>query len=200
MSALAVSLDDFDPLVELAGLWTTEFADHYLPIDGAPPARYEAVDGKLVMSPREGSANSWAALELAFLLREAARNAGFAMYGSLNVAFSPGSWIEPDLVVLRRPVSKLTWVPVDLVLMPVEFVSPSSRRRDRIDKPMLAAKAGVPFYLRVEIGDQFPTSEAHLYELRDGKYQLLAAAANGTRLESERPFPISFDPADLLEP
>ncbi|WP_222853678.1 Uma2 family endonuclease [Fodinicola acaciae] len=120
-----MSLDDFDPLVELAGMWTAEFADRYLPIDGAHPARYEAINGRLVMSPREGSANSWAAKRLAIGLDAAATAAGHALYPALNVIFTPDTWIGPDLVVLRQPVSRMTWVPAEHVLMR----SSSSRRR-----------------------------------------------------------------------
>ncbi|SFQ50961.1 hypothetical protein SAMN05421810_108186 [Amycolatopsis arida] len=75
----------FDPLVDLDGLWTLDLARRYLPIDGMPPARYEAEDGRLIMSPREGSANSWAAAMLPHQLMPAARAAGHAAYTALNV-------------------------------------------------------------------------------------------------------------------
>lgn len=55
---VAAALDydpaEFDPLVELYGLWTPELADRYLPIPGMPPAKYECLDGKLIVSPYEG--------------------------------------------------------------------------------------------------------------------------------------------------
>src|SRR5882762_259346 len=50
----------FHPLVELAGLWTPELAERYLPIDGSLPARYEAENGHLAMATRGDSATSWA--------------------------------------------------------------------------------------------------------------------------------------------
>lgn len=200
MSALPVAVDDFDPLVELAGMWTTDLAHHYLPIDGAPAARYEGFDGRLVMSPREGSANSYALLELGYLLRAESRRARCPVYGPLNLVFNYKTWIEPDLVVLRQPIQRQTWVPAELALMPIELVSPSSVRRDRIDKPVLMAKAGIPYYMRVEIADRRRAAEVHLLELRGVDYHPLAYAKQGERLESGLPFPISFDPADLLEP
>lgn len=46
--AEARSSGSFDPLVDLDGLWTTDLADRYLPIEGAPPAKYECADGKLI--------------------------------------------------------------------------------------------------------------------------------------------------------
>ncbi len=178
----------FDPLIDLDGLWTPELAERYLPIEGAPPAKYEARDGKLIMSPREGSANSWAALELGALLRSPARAAGHAVYSALNIQLAPKTWFEPDLVVLRGSVVDLTWIPADKVLMPIEFISPSSRRRDRIDKPQLAAEASIPFYLLVEITRRLNAAEVHLLELA------------GETFRAERPFEFSFDPVVLLEP
>ena len=47
--------EPFDPLVDLAGLWTTRLAERYLPLDDLPPAKYECVNGRLIMSPREGA-------------------------------------------------------------------------------------------------------------------------------------------------
>jgi hypothetical protein len=85
--AVPVHDQPFDPLIDLDGMWTPELAERYLPIEGAPPARYEATDGKLIMSPREGSANSWAAIRLAIHLRLPARAAGHAMYSALSVQF-----------------------------------------------------------------------------------------------------------------
>lgn len=177
-----------------------ELAERYLPIEGAPPVRYEAVNGKLVVSPREGSANSWATTRLIIKLDPPVRAAGNALYSSLNVLLSPKTWIEPDLVVLREPVVDLTWVPAEDVLMPVEFVSPSSRRRDRVDKPALAAQAGIPFYLRVEISRRTNAAEIHLFELDGGRYRAVAAALAGETFSADRPLELSFDLGDLLEP
>lgn len=190
----------FDPLIDFDGLWTPALAERYLPIDGAPPARYEAVEGKLIMSPREGSANSLAALELGYLLRTPVRAAGHAIYSALNVQLRSNTWIEPDLVVLVEYVKGLTWVPADKVLMPIEFVSPSSRRRDRIDKPRLAAEVGIPYYLRVEVDAQRDSAEMHLFELAGDEYRPVASALAGERFAIDAPFAVDLDPADLLEP
>ncbi|SFP79370.1 Putative restriction endonuclease [Amycolatopsis arida] len=84
--------------------------------------------------------------------------------------------------------------------MPVELVSPSSRRRDRLDKPTLAAAAGIPYYMRVEIMRRLNTAEVHLYELKGTEYRPLASAMAGESFRIERPFALSFDPIELLEP
>jgi Uma2 family endonuclease len=186
---------DFDPLVELYGMWSTGLAERYLPVPSA--GKHECLDGYLILSRRHGSPNSFAALELGHILRGPARAAGHRAYSALNVMIHESRWIEPDLAVLKEPVKGLTWVPADKVLMPIEFVSASSRRRDRIDKPAVCADAGIPYFMRIEIDDD----EAHveLSRLEDGKYVVHAKALTGQQFETEAPFPISFDPVVLLE-
>jgi Uma2 family endonuclease len=188
---------DFDPLVEFYGMWNTELAEYYLPIPRVHAGKYECLDGYLIMSPREGSRNSNAALELGHILRGPARTAGHRAYSALNVTFAPNRWIEPDLVVLNQPVKGLTWVPIEMVLIPIELVSASSRRRDRIDKPALCAAAGVPYFMRVEIDQD--DAQVEMFKLDDGEYILHTKAQAGHLFETEVPFPISFDPAVLLE-
>lgn len=64
------------PLVELRGMWTTSLAEQYLPIPGATIAKYECVDGDLVMSPHVGTKNGYAAAQLIVTLSGPARAAG----------------------------------------------------------------------------------------------------------------------------
>lgn len=193
-----VARDAFDPLSDLYGQWTTELADVYLPIPAAAPGTsFECVDGYLIMSPYESSRNGFAMLELALKFKDQARDSGFRVYPTVNVRFDDRTWIQPDLTVLRTPVKNLTWVPSDDVLLVCEFVSPSSRRRDRIDKPALCAEAKIPYFLRIEF-DALDT-RAELYKLADGRYRPHARAFGGMELASDVPFPMKFDPADLLE-
>jgi Uma2 family endonuclease len=153
------------------------------------------LDGNLIMSH---SGNSYAFLDLGSMLRSAAREAGYRAYGSLNVLFHRQRWIQPDLTILRQPLKRENWVPIELVLMPIEFVSPSSGHQDRIDKPALCAAAGVPYYMWVEITDH----EAHVDLLRlddSGEYVVQAKALAGQEFRTDLPFPLSFDPEVLLE-
>jgi Uma2 family endonuclease len=188
----------FDPLIDLDGLWTVELAQRYLPIDGMPPTRYEAAEGRLRMSPREGSANSWATAELIAILRTPARAAGHAVYSALNVRTGLSGWIEPDVVILHRAVRQQTWIEAEQVLCPVEIISPSSYHRDRVDKPAICAGLGIPYYMHVEIRADDVLIE--LARLSGGKYVRHAHALAGQSFEVTEPFQFSFDPADLLEP
>ncbi|WP_256465204.1 Uma2 family endonuclease [Tsukamurella sp. PLM1] len=152
--------------------------------------------GRLVMSPREGTANSWATGRLFKLLDAAAEQVGIPVYTSVNMMFTKQTWIEPDLAVLRNHVDDEVWVPAEEILMPVELISRGSRRRDRIDKPRLCAAAGVPYFLLVEIHRGEVAVELH--KLVDGSYVEAARATGGERFVTPEPFPLNFDPAELL--
>jgi Uma2 family endonuclease len=185
-------------LLDLDGLWTVELAQRYLPIDGMPPARYEAAGGMLRMSPREGSANSWAAVRLAFQLDAPARAAGNALYSALNVRTGLSGWIEPDLVLLHKPVRQQTWIEAEQVLCPIEIISPSSFHRDRIDKPAICAQLGIPYYLHVDV--RADEVELELFRLSGHHYEPHVQARSGRLFQTAEPFTVSFDPAELLEP
>ncbi|MFD7655860.1 Uma2 family endonuclease [Actinosynnema sp. NPDC059797] len=189
----------FDPLVEFEGVWTTELAKQYLPIPGAPPTKYECVDGHLIMSPRENTRNVWATGVLYRHFFDPAREAGYLTYLPVNLEFDFRNWIEPDLLVLRPPVKGLNFVPVELLVLPVELVSPSSRDRDYAEKPARCARAGVPYFMQVEIdGDDMLVN---LLQLHGDRYvHAVEPGRAGRKFEAELPFRMSFDPADLLEP
>lgn len=189
----------FDPLVDLDGLWTPELADRYLPIPGMPPAKYECLDGKLITSPREGTANMFAVWQLGKRLETAAEQEGHHFYLTVNVLLDVQKWIEPDFVVLRQPGHGRTWIPPDEVLLAGECVSPSSKRNDRVDKPEKCAEAGIPYFMRVEVNYQLRRVEIELLRLEDGKYRTHASSAQAEPFETDLPFPLSFDPAELLE-
>ncbi|WP_335618087.1 hypothetical protein [Lentzea guizhouensis] len=82
--------------------------------------------------------------------------------------------------------------------MPVEFVSASSRRRDRINKPAECAQAGIPYFMRVEFAKPHAV-KVELLELDGETYKPLATALSGQTFKTDVPFPMNFDPAQLLE-
>lgn len=191
---------EFDPLVELAGMWNTQLAERYLPIEGVPAAKYECVDGSLYVSPFESGVNSYAGAELLSTVRGPARRAGLLAYGTLNLAFGTGRWIEPDINILRAPTDRQVWISPDLFVLPIELVSAPSRRRDRIDKPAMCAAAGIPYYMHVEIDQRADEVSVLLLELKGDRYAQAEAAVSGELFETGEPFELSFDPAQLLEP
>ncbi|WP_218060565.1 Uma2 family endonuclease [Micromonospora sediminicola] len=191
----------FDPLVDFDGMWTTELADRYLPLRELPNARYECIDGRLVMTPAETGTNSYAEGELLHLLKPAAKEAGYYVFGQVNLTFSPDRWIQPDLTVLHAlPETDQDdrWIPVRLCTMAVEFVSPGSRRQDFVDQPRRCAEAGVPYFMRVQVVRQIRHVGVEFLTLRDGGYVSTAQAVSGQRLKLDAPFTIDFDPVELL--
>ncbi|HEX3787074.1 MAG TPA: hypothetical protein VHW44_04380 [Pseudonocardiaceae bacterium] len=140
----------FDPLVELYGIRTAELAEHYLPLPGLPPAKYECVDGYLIMSPYKAAPNVLAAVEL----------------------------------YVKCPVG--------------EFISPSSRRNHRIDKPAMCAEADIPYYLLGQADPRRRRASLQLSRLVGDRYELVAEAKVGERFEIDEPFRVAFHPVDLL--
>ncbi|SCL15199.1 Uma2 family endonuclease [Micromonospora inyonensis] len=192
----------FDPLVDLDGMWTTTLADRYLPLPELPQARYECIDGRLVMTPAEVGSNSFGEIRFARLLAPAVEAAGFYVYGQVNLTFGPQRWIQPDVTVLHTlPATdeEDRWVPAPLCTMAVEFVSPGSRRQDCVDKPRRCAEGGVPYFMRVEIVRRLRSASVEFFALDTaGGYAPVAKAVGGERLTVDAPFPIALDPAELL--
>ncbi|MFD1048559.1 Uma2 family endonuclease [Kibdelosporangium lantanae] len=188
----------FNPLTEFEGRWTTALAELYLPVEGLPPAKYECVDGNLILSPRESYANSFAAMKLGYLTFDAAIKAQLRAVGALNVMITEQRWIEPDFNVVR-PGQDGIWIDANEVVMTGEFVSPTSRTRDHIDKPAICAAAGIPYYMTIEISSADKTVRIKLWKLVGGRYRPLRVADAGERFETDEPFPMSFDPVELLD-
>ncbi|MGW5643299.1 Uma2 family endonuclease [Saccharopolyspora sp. NPDC003752] len=190
----------FDPLVDLDGLWTPELAERYLPIPGMPPVKYECLDGKLIMSPREGTANMFAVWTLGKYLEPTAAKSGNRFYLTVNVLLDVKKWIEPDFVVLKQSGQGRVWIPHEDVLLAGECVSPSSKENDRVNKPARCAEVGIPYFMRVEVNYSDGRVNVELLRLQDGRYRPQARGSEVEIFETELPFPLSFDPAELLEP
>jgi len=191
----------FDPLVDLDGLWHTQLAERILPLPELPHAKYECADGRLFVSPTESGTNSYGEHELSHLIRDAARAAGLFVYGSVNLKFNPDRWIQPDVTILHElpeTDEEDIWIPARLCTMVVEFVSPRSQKQDRINKPEICARGGIPYFMRVEIVRRLRHAKIELSVLEHGQYELIAEAISGQMLNAREPFPMSFDPRQLL--
>jgi Uma2 family endonuclease len=187
----------FNPLTEFDGRWTTALAELYLPVEGIPPAKYECVDGKLILSPRESFRNGFVPIKLARLAYDSAEAAGLCLTGAINLLFTPRHWIEPDFAVVHSTDHDV-WVDATDVELVGEVISPTSRTRDHIDKPALCAAFGIPYYLTVEVNRADDLVRVDLWRLRTGDYHLLASAQGDERFKTDEPFPMSFAPVDLL--
>jgi Uma2 family endonuclease len=156
--------------------------------------RIELLDGELLVSPyatrKHQRLSSWLWAALAAALPE-----GFEAFETVNVRVAPGRIFIPDLVVETTPGSAALVADAAEVAMVVEIVSPGSVAADRAIKPQLYAAAGIPHYLRVELGESGPSAVA--YRLRRGRYVEVTRAEPGARLRLSRPFALDVDLAEL---
>lgn len=105
---------------------------------------------------------------------------------AIGVVVSLGDTFEPDVLLLQENAvdrAKHYFNAEDVVLA-VEIVSPSTRRRDRLEKPPQYAAAGIRHFWRIE---QDPV-HVFAYELIDDGYKLVADATDELVLDS--PFEI----------
>ncbi|SDY03307.1 Endonuclease, Uma2 family (restriction endonuclease fold) [Micromonospora pattaloongensis] len=100
---------------------------------------------------------------------------------------------EPDVLLLHRETINVEshYSTPDQVALVVEVVSPSTRRRDRLEKPVGYAAAGIRHFWRVE---QDPV-HIYAYELVDGGYQLVADSAD--ELVLAKPFELRLPIRDV---
>lgn len=112
---------------------------------------------------------------------------------ALGTAIDFKNTLEPDVVLLREPaVMSRHYFTRGEVVLAVEVVSPGTRRRDRFEKPGAYARAGVPYFWRIE---QNPT---HIYAYalgRDGQYRLVADSDKELVLDA--PFEIRLPIRDI---
>ncbi|MFC5940079.1 Uma2 family endonuclease [Micromonospora harpali] len=174
--------------------WTARLALDLLPETNGP--KVEVLSGSVIVTPHAGFDHQNVELDLAYLLKQAARRAGLWLYHEVNIVSGDDLFI-PDIAVLRASGGGRTTMKISDAVLLGEIVSPGNRRKDVIDRPREYAAAGVPFFLRVDLRNRVPTLA--LYELVDGEYRPLAAAAAGSTFTMSRPFEFTVDPADLLD-
>ncbi|PWU53212.1 hypothetical protein DLJ46_01635 [Micromonospora globispora] len=174
--------------------WTAQLALDLLPETNGP--KVEVLSGSVIVTPHAGIDHQSVERELPYLLHRAARRAGLWVYPEINLVSGKDLFI-PDIAVLRSSGGGRSAIDIQQAVLLGEIVSPGNRRKDVIDRPREYAEAGVPFFLRVDLRNRVPAMA--LYELVEGEYLPLAAAAAGTTFVMRQPFEFSVDPADLLD-
>lgn len=178
-----------DLLLDHVGPWTeAEFLA--LPED----RRIELLDGELLVSPSARRVHQRLSFRLATAL-DAAAPPGFEVLEAINVRVGPGRILIPDLAVVTDPGADDVVADAAAVALVVEIASPGSVAADRAVKPALYAAAGIPGYLRVDLGAD--GVDAAAYRLAGGRYVVSGRAASGQRLRLTEPFPVELDLARL---
>jgi Uma2 family endonuclease len=159
--------------------------------------RYELFNGSLVVSPAPSLLHQDVIFLLQTILHQAAPS-DLKVYTTVNVRASEKDLYIPDLVVVPRATAKsvkLMLAP-DNLLLAVEVVSPSTRAHDSGAKAVAYATAGIPLYWRIE-PHEGPT--LYVYELDGDSYKPPTAYKAGTTVTLTSPYPVTFDPADLID-
>jgi Uma2 family endonuclease len=156
-----------------------------LPADGR---RYELHDGALSVTPGPGTRHQRTSANLGDVIRAHVKRKGLGeiLYAPLDVILSNTTVVQPDLVYLDQPRQHLASErgvegPPALV---VEILSPSTRTIDRVTKPFIYARHGVPSLWVVD--PEARTIEA--FVLEHGSY-VVAARASGDEEVTLPPFP-----------
>lgn len=174
--------------------WTAQLALDLLPDNNGP--KVEVFRGSVVVTPHAVFDHQEIELELAHLMKRAARRAGLWLYHEVNIVSGDDLFI-PDIVVLRSSGAGKVSVNIAEAVLLGEIVSAGNRRKDVIDRPREYAAAGVPWYMRIDFRNRVPAIA--LFTLEDGEYRPTVTAAAGTTFVMKEPFEFEIDPADLVE-
>lgn len=169
--------------------WTVDDLDQ-LPDDGL---RYELLDGLLLVSPAPTPIHQQAVREIFLALHAVAPE-------HLEVYFAPLDWrpdrrtsLQPDVLVVHRADVGKKNISAPLLLA-VEVLSPSTRRKDELLKLSKYAEAGVASYWIVDPDE--PSIVA--YGLADGEYHEVGRAAGAGSVTLQHPFPVTVAPQSLI--
>jgi Uma2 family endonuclease len=177
-------------MLEHVGPWTER---DYLALP-ADRRRIELLDGSLLVSPSAGYRHQRLSFQLCYALAVAAP-AGLEVLEAINVRLAPGRILIPDLAVVSTPgVDRTVAEPAEVVLV-VEITSPGNAVVDRAIKPQLYAQAGIPYYVRIELGETGPSAVS--YRLTRDHYVQTACTDPGRPLVLTEPIAVTLDLAAL---
>ena len=124
--------------------------------------RYELVGGKILMLPPSSWPYGEAEVDLCAVLRNHVKAGGLGMVGGPTQGYElpNGHTVAPDASVILKerleqgpPRVKGRFLRVVPNLV-AEIVSPTSKTRDRVDKPPIYAEAGVDEYWLIDLESQ----------------------------------------------
>jgi Uma2 family endonuclease len=146
-------------------------------------ARYEVLDGVVLVSPPDRLAHSEAGLRVAAALVAAAPEGVKVLGPSYAVRYAPGSFVLPDVVVAPAEDCGQDGIRTAPLLV-VAVLSPSTRRRDLGEKREIYAALGVPHYWLVDPEQHTATA----LRLQGGTY--VEAATATAELVVQEPFAV----------
>jgi Uma2 family endonuclease len=170
--------------------------DEFVALPEDNSQRYELEEGILVVSPRPVPPHQRVGNRLTHKLNEQMPS-DWEAFTELEVVVidrEPATVRVPDVVVIP-PDWVHAQVPAAKVLIAVEVISPGSRRKDTLVKPMEYAEAGIPHYWVIDLE---PPATLTAYILVDGRYQEAQTVTD--ELTTLNPFPLQIDVSALVTP
>lgn len=171
--------------------WTVDDLDQ-LPDDGL---QYELLDGLLLVTPAPVPVHQRASRRLLLLLEAACPPGHEVFFAPLDWRPDRSTSLQPDLLVVRNVDVGPKNLTAPLVLA-VEVLSPSTRRKDLLLKRSKYEDSGVQSYWIVD--PEEPSLLA--LTLRDRTYVTTAHVHGEQRATLDEPFPVAVVPADLVRP
>jgi len=168
--------------------WTVDDLD-LLPDDGL---QYELLDGLLLVSPAPTRRHQRAALQLGLLLTAFCPPAMEVLLAPLDWRPEDRTSLQPDVLVLGN--RNLESTAAESMILAVEILSPSTRRKDTILKRSKYEDEGIVSYWIVD--PKAPSITA--LELIDGRYVTIGEAVGAEPLTVEKPFPVTIVSANLI--
>jgi Uma2 family endonuclease len=160
--------------------------------------RYELADGKLeLMSPGPPINHQFFVKELYSSLTQSCSSQYFVMFAPLDVILSPTEVRQPDIMMVHRSRIHILSQrgiegPPDLV---VEIISPSTVKRDRLDKHSVYARYGIPEYWLADPAN----GSLEQYVLTQETYRLAHVYSGDETICSEKLPCVSFTMMEILQ-
>jgi hypothetical protein len=153
--------------------------------------RVELIDGALVIGPAPTADDERAIAAARAALVESLPE-GLCVVGPVGLRMGPDCLLVPDLVVMREPAEPESETPPDPeavvdaqdVLMVAEIVGPDDGAVDRVFKPLVYARARLPYLLLVDRHAPFASASMVI----NGRYHEYARAVGPDELELEEPY------------
>ena len=170
------------------GGWTVDDLDQW----PESHVRVELTDGALTVSPSPSSVHQAVSGRLFAMLDNSAPD-DLAVTQAVEIRMARRTTRVPDLLVVRSDQPKRHWFAPAEVLLAIEIESPGSHAEDRVLKPALYARYGIPHYWRIEL----EPIRVRLYGLGSGDtYREVGGGED--RLKADEPFPVDLALTDLL--
>lgn len=188
---MTAAMSDLPP----ADGWTSRDLDG-LPEDGT---RRELLDGVLHVTPSPSSVHQALAILLGAELTRSCPEHLFVSQAN-DVELSVRRQFVPDLLVVTFEAARSQrgkFAAADVVLA-AEIVSPGSQSMDRVTKPALYAKAGIPFYWLIETTGELTVTTYEL-DTSDGVYRPSGTFADDDTIRLDQPWPMEI-PMSVIRP